>query len=77
MNLTTNTTLPPSAIQVNYSNPTATITFNSELLDGNYTAFGRVVDGMNVVEAIEQTPRTGEAPNTRIELKSIRLERKP
>jgi peptidylprolyl isomerase len=45
-------------------------------LDGNYTAFARVVDGMNVVEAIEQTPRTGEAPNTRIELKSIRIEKK-
>ncbi|HUK36309.1 MAG TPA: peptidylprolyl isomerase [Vicinamibacterales bacterium] len=45
-------------------------------LDGNYTAFGRVVDGMNVVDAIEQTPRTGETPNARIELKSIKIERK-
>ena len=45
-------------------------------LDGNYTAFGRVVDGMNVVDAIEQTPRTGESPNARIELKSVRIERK-
>ena len=45
-------------------------------LDGNYTAFAHVVDGMNVVEQIEQTPRTGETPNTRIELKSIRIERK-
>jgi peptidyl-prolyl cis-trans isomerase B (cyclophilin B) len=45
-------------------------------LDGNYTAFGRVVDGMNVVEVIEQSPRTGETPNTRIELKSVRIERK-
>jgi peptidyl-prolyl cis-trans isomerase B (cyclophilin B) len=45
-------------------------------LDGNYTAFGRVVDGMNVVEAIEQTPRDGETPKTRIELKSIRIERR-
>jgi len=48
----------------------------STALDGQYTAFGRVVDGMNVVEAIEQTPRTGEAPNTRIELKSVRIEKK-
>ena len=45
-------------------------------LDGSYTAFGRVVDGMNVVEAIEQTPRTGETPNTRIEVKSIKIERR-
>jgi peptidyl-prolyl cis-trans isomerase B (cyclophilin B) len=48
----------------------------STALDGQYSAFGRVVDGMNVVEAIEQTPRTGEAPNTRIELKSVRIERR-
>jgi len=48
----------------------------STALDGQYTAFGRVVDGMNVVEAIEQTSRTGEAPNTRIELKSVLIEKK-
>lgn len=45
----------------------------STALDGVYTAFGRVVDGMNVVDAIEQVPRTGEAPNTRIDLKTIRV----
>lgn len=45
----------------------------SSALDGVYTAFGRVVDGMNVVEAIEQTPRTGEAPNTRIDLTTVRV----
>jgi cyclophilin family peptidyl-prolyl cis-trans isomerase len=48
----------------------------STALDGQYSAFGRVVDGLDVVEAIEQTPRTGEAPNTRIELKSVRIEKK-
>ena len=52
------------------------ITGTPPALDGNYTAFGRVVDGMSVVEAIEQAPRTGETPNTRIEVKSIRIERK-
>ena len=31
-------------------------------LDGKYLAFGRVVDGMAVVEAIEQTPVNGETP---------------
>jgi cyclophilin family peptidyl-prolyl cis-trans isomerase len=48
----------------------------STALDGRYTAFGRVVDGMAAVEAIEAAPRTGEAPNTRIELKSVKLEKK-
>lgn len=43
----------------------------SSALDGVYTAFGRVVEGMNVVDAIEQTPRTGEAPNTRIDLTTV------
>lgn len=45
----------------------------STALDGVYTAFGRVVDGMSAVDAIEQTPRTGETPNTRIELKTVRI----
>jgi cyclophilin family peptidyl-prolyl cis-trans isomerase len=48
-------------------------TGTSPALDGVYTAFARVVDGMSVVEAIEATPRTGETPNTRIDLKSIRI----
>ena len=42
-------------------------------LDGTYTAFGRVVDGMSVVEAIEQVPRDGEAPRTRVELMRVRV----
>jgi peptidyl-prolyl cis-trans isomerase B (cyclophilin B) len=50
-------------------------TGDSAALDGKYTAFGRVVEGMAVVEAIEAAPRTGEAPNTRIELKTVRVER--
>ena len=48
----------------------------SQALDGVYTAFGRVVDGMSAVEAIEATPRTGETPNTRIDLKTVRVEKK-
>ena len=48
----------------------------SKALDGVYTAFGRVVDGMAAVEAIETAPRTGEAPNTRIELRTVRIEKK-
>jgi peptidyl-prolyl cis-trans isomerase B (cyclophilin B) len=48
----------------------------STALDGQYTAFGRVVDGLSVMEAIEQTPRDGETPKTRVELRSIRIEKK-
>jgi peptidyl-prolyl cis-trans isomerase B (cyclophilin B) len=46
-------------------------------LDGHYTAFGRVVDGLSAVEAIEAAPRDGETPTTRIELKTVRVERVP
>jgi hypothetical protein len=38
VNTTTGVTVPSSAITVSYTNPTATITFSSELTDGNYTA---------------------------------------
>jgi peptidyl-prolyl cis-trans isomerase B (cyclophilin B) len=48
----------------------------SPVLDGKYTAFGRVVDGLPVVEAIEQVPVSGEAPVTRIEIKSVRIEKR-
>ncbi len=48
----------------------------SAALDGVYTAFGRVIDGMAAVDAIEAAPRTGEAPNTRIELKGVRIEKR-
>jgi peptidyl-prolyl cis-trans isomerase B (cyclophilin B) len=49
----------------------------SAALDGQYTAFGRVVDGMSAVEAIEAAPRHGETPTTRIELRTVRVERVP
>jgi len=45
----------------------------SSALDGVYTAFARVVDGMTAVDAIEQTPRTGEAPNERVDLRTVRV----
>jgi peptidyl-prolyl cis-trans isomerase B (cyclophilin B) len=51
-------------------------TGTSTALDGQYTAFGRVVDGMPVVEAIEATPRDGETPKARIELRTVRIEKK-
>ena len=46
-------------------------------LDGKYTAFGRVVDGMSVIEAIEKTPLNGEEPVTRVEITRVRLEQQP
>ena len=47
----------------------------STALDGQYTAFGRVVDGMAAVDAIEKSPREGETPTARIELRGVRIER--
>ena len=49
----------------------------SPALDGKYTAFGRVVDGLAVIEAIEQVPVNGETPQTRVEVKTVRVEKKP
>jgi peptidyl-prolyl cis-trans isomerase B (cyclophilin B) len=48
----------------------------STALDGQYTAFGRVVDGMAAVDAIEASPRNGETPTTRVELRTVRFEKK-
>ncbi|HEY0875415.1 MAG TPA: peptidylprolyl isomerase [Vicinamibacterales bacterium] len=49
------------------------VTADVPSLDGKYTAFGRVVEGMDVLEAIEASPVSGETPVTRIELKSVRV----
>jgi peptidyl-prolyl cis-trans isomerase B (cyclophilin B) len=46
-------------------------------LDGQYTAFGRVTGGIAAVEAIEKAPRNDETPINRIDLKSIKIEKKP
>jgi peptidyl-prolyl cis-trans isomerase B (cyclophilin B) len=48
-------------------------TGTSTALDGVYTAFGRVVEGMAAVESIEAAPRTGETPNARIELRAVQV----
>jgi hypothetical protein len=34
------------------------------------------VDGIAAVDAIEASPRNGETPTTRIELKTVRLEKR-
>ena len=44
-------------------------------LDGQYTVFGRVAAGMDVVEKIEGTMLNGETPVTRIEVFRVRVER--
>ena len=51
------------------------VTGNASSLDGKYTVFGRVVDGLPVVDSIEQSPVSGEAPVTRIELTKVRIVR--
>ena len=53
------------------------VTGDGSSLDGKYTAFGRVVDGMPIVQAIEAAAVNGEAPVARIELKSVRIIKGP
>ncbi len=45
-------------------------------LDGKYTAFGRVIGGLEVVEAIEAAAVTGEMPVEKIEILTITLRRR-
>jgi cyclophilin family peptidyl-prolyl cis-trans isomerase len=40
-------------------------------LDGQYTVFGRVIDGMAVLEAIDAAPVDGETPRQRIEVTRV------
>ena len=51
------------------------VTGDASSLDNKYTAFGHVVDGMPVVDRIEQAPVNGEAPVSRIELSRVRIVR--
>lgn len=44
-------------------------------LDNQYTVFGRVVEGLDVIDAIEAVPVNGEAPVTRIEVTRVRVVR--
>jgi cyclophilin family peptidyl-prolyl cis-trans isomerase len=49
------------------------VTGDAPSLDGKYTVFGRVVEGLAVLESIEQTPVTGETPVTPIVLRSVKI----
>lgn len=51
------------------------VTGTATSLDHKYTAFGRVVDGMQVVKAIEAVPTDGDTPMGRVELARIRVEK--
>lgn len=43
----------------------------------NYTIFGAVADGMEVVESIDAVPQTGESPEEAVYIDSIRIRERP
>jgi peptidyl-prolyl cis-trans isomerase B (cyclophilin B) len=45
-------------------------------LDGTYTVFGKVVEGMDVVEKIAAVPQDNEKPLERVDIYSMKVERK-
>ena len=47
------------------------------VLDGKYSAFGKVVEGLDVIEKIEQVPVNGETPVSRIELRRVTVSKIP
>jgi peptidyl-prolyl cis-trans isomerase B (cyclophilin B) len=53
------------------------VTARAQMLDQKYTVFGRVVSGLDVVQKIEAAPVNGEAPVERIELRRVRIEKRP
>ena len=48
---------------------------DANFLDGNYTVFGEVINGMDVVDKIVSAPRDGnDNPHTRIEMTKVSIE---
>jgi peptidyl-prolyl cis-trans isomerase B (cyclophilin B) len=52
------------------------VTARAAMLDGKYTVFGKVVDGIEVVQRIEAAAVSGETPVERIELRRVRVEKR-
>jgi cyclophilin family peptidyl-prolyl cis-trans isomerase len=46
-------------------------------LKGQYTIFGEVVEGMDVVEKISLTPAQGDRPLSRVEIRSVTVRAQP
>ncbi len=46
---------------------------NAASLDNKYTVFGRVVDGMPLIEGLARVPLKGEEPVTRVEITRVRI----
>lgn len=42
-------------------------------LNGQYTVFGKVVEGMDVLDRFQDVPVEGEAPKERLELKTVKI----
>lgn len=53
------------------------VTARAPMLDQKYTVFGRVVSGLDVVQKIEAVPVNGETPIERVELRRVRIEKRP
>jgi peptidyl-prolyl cis-trans isomerase B (cyclophilin B) len=52
------------------------VTARTPALDGKYTVFGRVVEGLEVVEKIEATAVSGETPVTRIDVTRVSISKR-
>ena len=52
------------------------VTDTASELDGVYTAFGVVVEGLDVVAAIEAVPTDGETPVDRVEIVDAQVVRR-
>lgn len=49
------------------------VTGDAPSLDGKYTVFGRVTDGLAVLDTMDQAPVNGETPAVRIELRTVKI----